>query len=188
MVARLAESRRRDASVHRGAGWRDPREPHRRETARFLKIPSYPAWLRAAHCRGALRNARTSVVLVWNRTSRIGFVLDAIGASRCIHWEHGAAWDPGQRARPCTLPAAHSACDCQLAVVRALSRAQMGLPRGHPRLFERAAPEPTPRCNDPETLSHRRNSARRGGAIGSRERGRARAARAADAQPQPVRT
>ncbi len=60
-----------------------------------FKIPSYPAWLRAAHCRGALRNARTSVVLVWNRTSRIGFVLDAIGASRCIHWEHGAAWDPG---------------------------------------------------------------------------------------------
>jgi glycosyltransferase involved in cell wall biosynthesis len=62
-----------------------------------FKIPSYPAWLRAAHCRGALRNARTSVVLVWNRTSRIGFVLDAIGASRCIHWEHGAAWDPGNQ-------------------------------------------------------------------------------------------
>ena len=62
-----------------------------------FKIPSYPAWLRAAHCRGALRNARTSVVLVWNRTSRIGFVLDAIGASRCIHWEHGSAWDPGNQ-------------------------------------------------------------------------------------------
>ena len=61
----------------------------------FLKVPSFPAWLRAAHCRSALRNARTSVVLVWNRTARIRFVLDAIGPSRCIHWEHGAAWDSG---------------------------------------------------------------------------------------------
>ena len=60
-----------------------------------FKLPSYPPWLRATHCRSALRDARTSVVLVWNRTARIGYVLDAIGPSRCIHWEHGAAWDVG---------------------------------------------------------------------------------------------
>jgi glycosyltransferase involved in cell wall biosynthesis len=60
-----------------------------------FKLPSYPTWLRATHCRSALRDARTSVVLVWNRTARIGYVLDAIGPSRCIHWEHGAAWDAG---------------------------------------------------------------------------------------------
>ena len=118
-----------------------------------FKIPSYPAWLRAAHCRGALRNARTSVVLVWNRTSRIGFVLDAIGASRCIHWEHGAAWDPGNERdrarylRRIPLAIANSRCSARFLELKWRFR-------GHPRLFERAAPEPTPRCNGPEALSH----------------------------------
>jgi glycosyltransferase involved in cell wall biosynthesis len=34
--------------------------------------------------------------MIWNRTARTGFVLDAIGAENCIHYEHGAAWFGGR--------------------------------------------------------------------------------------------
>lgn len=60
-----------------------------------IKLPAKPAWLRAAHCRRALRAAGVNAVVIWNRTARIGYVLDALGEERCVHWEHGAAWDDG---------------------------------------------------------------------------------------------
>jgi glycosyltransferase involved in cell wall biosynthesis len=34
--------------------------------------------------------------MIWNRTARTDFVLDAIGAENCIHYEHGAAWFGGR--------------------------------------------------------------------------------------------
>src|SRR6185503_11837945 len=61
-----------------------------------LRLPARPAALRVWHCRRALKAANTDVVVIWNRTARAKFVLDAVGAERCIHWEHGAAWDFGR--------------------------------------------------------------------------------------------
>jgi glycosyltransferase involved in cell wall biosynthesis len=56
-----------------------------------IKIPSP---LRTARCRRALRRARTESLVIWNRSAKLRYALDAIGEERCIHWEHGAAWDP----------------------------------------------------------------------------------------------
>jgi glycosyltransferase involved in cell wall biosynthesis len=61
-----------------------------------LKLPAKPDWIRARHCRRLLAAANTRVVMIWNRTARTGFVLDAIGAENCIHYEHGAAWFGGR--------------------------------------------------------------------------------------------
>jgi len=63
-----------------------------------LPLPSRPAALRAWHCRRALAAAGTDVLVIWNRTARARFALDAVGEQRCIHWEHGAAWDSGREA------------------------------------------------------------------------------------------
>jgi glycosyltransferase involved in cell wall biosynthesis len=63
-----------------------------------VKLPARPEWLRAWHCRRELAAASTDVLVIWNRTARAGFALDAMGAERCIHWEHGAAWDVGREA------------------------------------------------------------------------------------------
>lgn len=57
-----------------------------------IKVPSP---LRSARCRRALRRARTDALVIWNRSAKLRYALDAVGAERCIHWEHGAAWDRG---------------------------------------------------------------------------------------------
>jgi len=61
-----------------------------------LRLPAKPAALRTWHCRRELAAAKTDVLLIWNRTAKAKFALDAMGAERCIHWEHGAAWDTGR--------------------------------------------------------------------------------------------
>lgn len=61
-----------------------------------FKLPSRPAAVRAWHCRRELSVAGAAAVLIWNRTARNAFIVDAIGANRCIHWEHGGAWHPGR--------------------------------------------------------------------------------------------
>ncbi len=61
-----------------------------------LPLPAKPAALRVLHCRRALAAARTDVLVIWNRTAKARFALDAVGERRCIHWEHGAAWDAGR--------------------------------------------------------------------------------------------
>ena len=61
-----------------------------------VKLPSRPAWFRAAHCRRELRAAGADALLIWNRSAKIGYAVDALGADRCVHWEHGAAWDEGR--------------------------------------------------------------------------------------------
>ena len=60
-----------------------------------IKVPSP---LRTARCRRALRRARTDSLLIWNRSAKLRYALDAAGEERCIHWEHGAAWDAGHEA------------------------------------------------------------------------------------------
>ncbi len=61
-----------------------------------LRLPARPKALRTWHCRRELAAAGTDVLVIWNRTAKAQFALDAIGAQRCIHWEHGAAWDAGR--------------------------------------------------------------------------------------------
>jgi glycosyltransferase involved in cell wall biosynthesis len=61
-----------------------------------VRLPSRPAAIRRWHCRRALRRARTDVLMIWNRSAKTGFALDAFRADRCVHWEHGAAWEPGR--------------------------------------------------------------------------------------------
>ena len=61
-----------------------------------IKVPARPAWLRSWHCRRESGATRTDIALIWNRTARTHFLLDAIGAENCIHWEHGSAWHPGR--------------------------------------------------------------------------------------------
>jgi glycosyltransferase involved in cell wall biosynthesis len=56
-----------------------------------IKVPSP---LRTVRCRRALRRARTDSLVIWNRSAKLRYAVDAIGEDRCIHWEHGAAWDP----------------------------------------------------------------------------------------------
>jgi glycosyltransferase involved in cell wall biosynthesis len=61
-----------------------------------FKLPSKPSALRVWHCRRAFKAAGCRTVVVWNRTARNSFVVDAVGANNCIHWEHGGAWHPGR--------------------------------------------------------------------------------------------
>jgi glycosyltransferase involved in cell wall biosynthesis len=61
-----------------------------------VRIPARPRALRTWHCRRELEKAGTDVLVIWNRTAKTRFAVDAIGARRCIHWEHGAAWDAGR--------------------------------------------------------------------------------------------
>lgn len=59
-----------------------------------IKLPGKPDAIRTWHCRDVL--ADSDVLLIWNRTARSEFVVDAIGEDRCIHWEHGSVWHPGR--------------------------------------------------------------------------------------------
>lgn len=59
-----------------------------------IKLPAKPDAVRAWHCRRVL--ADSDVLLIWNRTARSEFVVDAIGDDRCIHWEHGSVWHSGR--------------------------------------------------------------------------------------------
>ncbi len=59
-----------------------------------IKLPAKPDVIRTWHCRAALADA--DVLLIWNRTARSEFAVDAIGEERCIHWEHGSVWHSGR--------------------------------------------------------------------------------------------
>jgi glycosyltransferase involved in cell wall biosynthesis len=60
-----------------------------------VKLPSRPRALRALHCKRGLARARTDVLLIWNRSAKVRFAVEAARPERCVHWEHGAAWDAG---------------------------------------------------------------------------------------------
>ena len=90
-------------------GWLNPsRELHpyfadplrealaQRIDAKYWHGMKVPTPLRSARCRSALRRARTDSLVIWNRSAKLGYALDAMGEERCIHWEHGAAWDKGR--------------------------------------------------------------------------------------------
>lgn len=61
-----------------------------------VRLPAWPRQIRRWHCRREFARAGADVLLSWNRTARAAFALEAMGAERCIHWEHGAAWHPGR--------------------------------------------------------------------------------------------
>jgi glycosyltransferase involved in cell wall biosynthesis len=63
-----------------------------------VRLPARPRALRTWHCRRAFAAARTDALVIWNRTGKAQFAVDAVGENRCIHWEHGAAWDAGRDA------------------------------------------------------------------------------------------
>jgi glycosyltransferase involved in cell wall biosynthesis len=66
--------------------------------AKYWHGVKIPAPLRTARCRRALRRAQTDVLVIWNRSAKVRYALDAAGEERCVHWEHGAAWDAGRDA------------------------------------------------------------------------------------------
>jgi glycosyltransferase involved in cell wall biosynthesis len=66
--------------------------------AKYWHGVKIPTQLRAARCRRALGRARAAALLIWNRSAKVRYALDAAGEERCVHWEHGAAWDMGREA------------------------------------------------------------------------------------------
>lgn len=60
-----------------------------------MKVPKWPAVLRARHQAGLIRQASPDAVVIWNRLRDSLNTLDAAGRQRCIYWERGASWFPG---------------------------------------------------------------------------------------------
>ena len=61
-----------------------------------LKLPAWPRAVRAAHQRGLMRRHRPDVAVIWNRMRDSLRTLEAAGAARCLYWERGASWFPGE--------------------------------------------------------------------------------------------
>jgi glycosyltransferase involved in cell wall biosynthesis len=61
-----------------------------------IPLPAHPSQLRGWHVRRESLKAGARTGLIWNRTSRSHFFLNALGAENCIHWEHGDIWHPGR--------------------------------------------------------------------------------------------
>src|SRR5699024_9556509 len=59
----------------------------------FLKIPGWPQILRQYQQQRLFKNSSADAVLIWGEFGRSSLnLLDAIGPSRCIYWEHGTCW------------------------------------------------------------------------------------------------
>lgn len=63
-----------------------------------VKLPAWPRAVRTAHQRGLMRRHRPDVAIVWNRLRDSLHTLAAAGAGRCLYWERGASWFPGETA------------------------------------------------------------------------------------------
>lgn len=68
-----------------------------KRTARF-KIPSWLPSARVAHQRRIARAARPDVALLWNRMGENWRAVRAVGGERCIYWDRGSSWLPGEEA------------------------------------------------------------------------------------------
>jgi len=60
-----------------------------------LKIPSWLPGARAAHQKRIARSAAPDVALLWNRMGENWRAVRAVGAQRCIYWDRGSSWLPG---------------------------------------------------------------------------------------------
>ena len=60
-----------------------------------FKLGQHPAVLRRARYRWLGRRLKPDVALLWNRLDQQARVIDALGARRCLYWEHGSAWLAG---------------------------------------------------------------------------------------------
>jgi glycosyltransferase involved in cell wall biosynthesis len=63
--------------------------------AKYFGPIKLPAAARPWRTRRALARSRADVLVIWNRSARTRYALEAAGDARCVHWEHGAAWDAG---------------------------------------------------------------------------------------------
>jgi glycosyltransferase involved in cell wall biosynthesis len=63
--------------------------------AKYVGPLKIPAALRSWRSRRALARAGADVLVIWNRSAKVRYALDAAGDERCVHWEHGAGWDQG---------------------------------------------------------------------------------------------
>lgn len=61
-----------------------------------MRLPQRPASLRRARYHWLARHTAPDVALLWNRLGQHNRVIDALGARRCLHWEHGSAWLAGE--------------------------------------------------------------------------------------------
>ena len=60
-----------------------------------FKLGQHPAGLRRSRYRWLARHLAPDIALLWNRLDQQPRVLDALGARRCLYWEHGSAWLAG---------------------------------------------------------------------------------------------
>ena len=60
-----------------------------------MKLPLAACFASAARCGARSRERGPTSLVIWNRSAKVRYALDAVGDARCVHWEHGAAWDPG---------------------------------------------------------------------------------------------
>jgi len=63
-----------------------------------FKLGQRPSGLRRTRYRWLGRRLKPDVALLWNRLDQQSRVLDALGARRCLYWEHGSAWLAGNDA------------------------------------------------------------------------------------------
>jgi glycosyltransferase involved in cell wall biosynthesis len=74
-----------------------------------LKLPKWPATLRAARQRRLVVRHQPDAVIIWNRLRDSLGTLAAAGAERTVYWERGASWfagdTPGKRAFLEAVPA-----------------------------------------------------------------------------------
>jgi len=61
-----------------------------------LKLPKWPALLRAARQRRLISCAQPDAVVIWNRLRDSLDTLAAAGPERTIYWERGASWFAGE--------------------------------------------------------------------------------------------
>lgn len=61
-----------------------------------FSVPRRPPAFRRARYRWLARRMAPDVALLWNRLGQQNRVLDALGARRCLYWEHGSAWLAGE--------------------------------------------------------------------------------------------
>ena len=157
-----------------------PARSRTRFDAKRLHRPAAAGASRARCERGiaaaSFARAGTDVLVIWNRTGEGAVRVDAIGARRCIHWEHGAAWDAGRDAeRRDYLARVPLAIANSTAAARVL-QLLWGY-RGDVRVCRNALrPSLLPAAPMAQAFPRGAHQARRGGAPVSRQRARDRAA------------
>lgn len=91
-----------------------------------FKLPKWPEAIRTAHQRRIVRRERPDIVLIWNRLRDSLHTLAAAGAERCVYWERGASWFPGESAAKRHFLAAVPAILCNSHAARRMLELRWG--------------------------------------------------------------